>query len=108
LEWAIGVAEHSAIQIIEGLGSHYSEDMEQVELIRLVRAKLQAKGTITKGLLFKICENKTNDQRKIWGFPLAFGWATDSGVRDLYCLAGRQRSKNNNRVYSWVEVWAGF
>jgi len=49
------------------LGSHYSEDMEQVELIRLVRAKLQAKGTITKGLLFKICENKTNDQRKIWG-----------------------------------------
>jgi hypothetical protein len=67
LEWAIGVAEHSATQIVEGLGSHYSEDMEQVELIRLVRAKLQAKGTITKGLLFKICENKTNDQRKIWG-----------------------------------------
>ena len=47
--------------------SHYSEDMEQVELIRLVRAKLQQKGTLTKGLLFKICENKTNDQRKIWG-----------------------------------------
>jgi hypothetical protein len=67
LEWAIGVAEHSATQIIEGLASHYSEDMEQVELIRLVRAKLQQKGTLTKGLLFKICENKTNDQRKIWG-----------------------------------------
>jgi hypothetical protein len=67
LEWAVGVAEHSATQIVEGLGSHYSEDMEQVELIRLVRAKLQHKGTITKGLLFKICENKTNDQRKIWG-----------------------------------------
>jgi hypothetical protein len=67
LEWAIGVAEHSATQIVEGLGEHYSEDMEQVELIRLVRAKLQQKKTMTKGLLFKTCENKTNDQRKIWG-----------------------------------------
>jgi hypothetical protein len=67
LEWAIGVAEYSTTKIVEGLESHYSEDMEQVELIRLVRAKLQHKGTLTKGLLFKICENKTNDQRKIWG-----------------------------------------
>jgi hypothetical protein len=66
LEWAIGVAEYSTEKIVEGLASHSSEDMEQVELIRVVRAKLQQKGTMTAGLLFKTCENKTNDQRKIW------------------------------------------
>jgi hypothetical protein len=66
LEWAIGVAEYSAKKIIEGLAAHSSEDLEQVELIRVVRAKLEQKGTITKSVLFKICENKTNDQRKIW------------------------------------------
>ena len=66
LEWAIGVAEYSTEKIVEGLASHSSEDMEQVELIRVVRAKLQQKGALTKGLLFKTCENKTNDQRKIW------------------------------------------
>jgi hypothetical protein len=66
LEWAIGVAEYSTEKIVEGLASHSSEDMEQVELIRIVRAKLQQKGKLTKGLLFKTCENKTNDQRKIW------------------------------------------
>jgi hypothetical protein len=66
LEWAIGVAEYSATKIIEGLAAHSSEDLEQVELIRIVRAKLEQKGTMTKSVLFKICENKTNDQRKIW------------------------------------------
>jgi hypothetical protein len=66
LEWGIAVAEHSATQTIQGLATHSSEDMEQVELIRVVRAKLQQKGALTKGLLFKTCENKTNDQRKIW------------------------------------------
>jgi hypothetical protein len=66
LEWAIAVAEHSAKRTIEGLATHSSEDMEQVELIRVVRAKLQQKRTLTKGLLFKTCENKTNDPRKIW------------------------------------------
>jgi hypothetical protein len=66
LEWAIGVAEHSATKIIEGLQAHSSEDLEQVELIRIVRTKLEQKKTLTKSVLFKICENKTNDQRKIW------------------------------------------
>jgi hypothetical protein len=66
LEWAIGVAEHSATKIIEGLEAHSSEDLEQVELIRIVRTKLEQKKTLTKSVLFKICENKTNDQRKIW------------------------------------------
>ena len=66
LEWAIGVAEHSATKIIEGLEAHSSEDLEQVELIRVVRAKLEQKGFLTKSVLFKICENKANDQRKIW------------------------------------------
>ena len=66
LEWAIGVAEYSATKIVEGLAAHSSEDLEQVELIRIVRAKLEQKKTITKSVLFKICENKTNDQRKIW------------------------------------------
>jgi hypothetical protein len=66
LEWGIGVAEYSARKIIEGLAAHSSEDLEQVELIRIVRGKLEQKGTLTKSVLFKICENKTNDQRKIW------------------------------------------
>ena len=59
LEWAIGVAEHSTTKIVEGLQTHSSEDMEQVELIRIIRAKLQQKKTMTAGLLFKTCENKT-------------------------------------------------
>jgi hypothetical protein len=66
LEWAMGVAEYSATKIIEGLAAHSSEDLGQVELIRVVRTKLEQKGTITKSVLFKICENKTNDSRKIW------------------------------------------
>ena len=37
-----------------------------VEIIRVVRTKLEQKKTITKSVLFKICENKTNDSRKIW------------------------------------------
>jgi hypothetical protein len=37
-----------------------------VEIIRVVRTKLEQKKTITKSVLFKICENKTNDPRKIW------------------------------------------
>ena len=66
LEWAIGVAEHSTTMIIEGLHTHSSEDMEQVELIRIVRAGLRQKKTMTKSVLFRLCENKTDDQRKIW------------------------------------------
>jgi hypothetical protein len=66
LKWAIAVSANSATKIIHGLREHGSEDLETIELIRLIRQKLQQKGALTKGAVWKICENKTNDHRKIW------------------------------------------
>jgi hypothetical protein len=65
LDWAIAVCEYSTRQLEQGLSRHMLEDYERAELLDYVRAQFAERGRLTRGQVYKLCERKTNDRRKI-------------------------------------------
>jgi hypothetical protein len=71
LEWGIGIARHSTTQLGLGVSKHMLDEMEQANLVELIREKFEKAGPnpVTLGQIHKLCERKTNDHRKI-GYAL--------------------------------------
>jgi hypothetical protein len=65
LDWAIAIAEHSTCQLEQGLSRHMLEEYERADLLDYVRQRWAQRGRMTRGQVYKLCERKTGDRRKI-------------------------------------------
>jgi hypothetical protein len=65
IRWGIEVVQHSTKQLMRGLSKHMLDELEQADLVELIREKFRQFGTMTVGAIRKLCERRTNDHRKI-------------------------------------------
>ena len=71
-QWAEEVVRYSMHQLVQAMHRNLSEDLDQADLVDLIRAEFQkkvrkgeAQGELTQGAIRKLCERKTKDHRKI-------------------------------------------
>ncbi len=50
---------------MRGLSKHMLDELEQADLVELIRERFRQHGTLTLGAIHKLCERRTNDHRKI-------------------------------------------
>ena len=71
-KWGEDFSRYSMHQLVQAMHRNLSEDLDQADLIDLIRAEFLKKarkgeeqGQLTQGVIRKLCERKTKDHRKI-------------------------------------------